>query len=330
MKKRNKFLLASAILIAAVLIYFIFIGSRDIALERAASSQVGGTSGPNNGATISQSKQAFGHAGADTRAASTERSALTLTQMAGEQHLASLLNEVRRNPNVMAQEFAVFAPARLCLELKVMKSNGIQPLLDVKRDLLATVSLTLKPESETATREIAQRCNDYGNDGLLVDKLRAELLKAGAPVSAAIAQIPLLDPQAQEAELVNVRAPFAAVFAGDDVPVKLQMLGGRVASWGQRWVTSAVPDAYKPDALLLAVIALDIATCRAGATCDGTSIARARLCARYGECAATDVEASYRRLHTLYQVPFEMTEKVVQRYEEAIRTKNPLLVLGNT
>jgi hypothetical protein len=229
------------------------------------------------------------------------------------------------------QEYAVFAPARLCSELKMVPIDGFQPLVEAKRDLLATVTLAIKPQAEIVVAQVAQRCSDYGRDGLLRDQLAAELWKAGAPVSVAKAAIPVLDDAAaQEAALANVRAPFAVIFAGDDLPIKLQLLKGTVSFWGQRWVASVVPEMYRADALVLSGIAMDIAACRTGATCDSTSIARAALCVRYGECTAPDVEASYRRLHTLYQVPFEMTEKLVQRYETAIRTKNSQLVLSST
>ena len=258
-------------------------------------------------------------------------SALTLKQMAGEPHLATLLNEVRRSSDVMVQEYAVFAPGRLCSELKMASIDGFEPLVEAKRDLLAEVKLTLKPQAESAVAQVAQRCSDFGRDGFLREQLATELWKAGAPVSAAKVAIPVVtDPADQEALLAKVRAPLATVFAGDDLPIKLQLLKGTVSFWGQRWVANAVPEMYRADALVLSGIAMEIAACRAGATCDSTSIARAALCVRYGECMAPDVESSYRRLHLLYQVPFEMTEKLVRRYETAIHTKNSQLVLGDT
>jgi hypothetical protein len=325
--------------LVGVIVLVVFLGytglSRDRTMqaESAAASQ---TSAPKNKVDRSVSTSASPTELSSPRAGGVASlpdagSAITLKQMAGEPHLASLLNEVRRSSDVMVQEFAVFAPSRLCSELRMATTDGFQPLVEAKRELLATVTLALKPQADIAVAQVAQRCSDYRRDGLLRDQLAAELWKAGAPVSVAAAAIPVVtDPADQEVRLAKVRAPFAAVFAGDDLPIKLQLLKGTVSFWGQRWVANVVPEMYRADALFLSGIAMDIAACRAGATCDSTSIARASLCVRYGECTAPDVEASYRRLHTLYQVPFEMTEKLVQRYETAIRTKNSQLVLSST
>jgi hypothetical protein len=266
----------------------------------------------------------------DTFANSGSAPEIAIAQMAKEQNLALLLNDVRRSSDSLVQEYAVFAPTQLCLQSAILATNGFLPLLEVKRTLMPAAMLQLTKQKDAAILGIAQRCRDYRRDGLLRDSLAKELSDANAPISLATRTISLTAVEKQSADLGVIRGSFDEIFRGENLAIKIQLLRGLIAWWGQRWVEQSVPEIYRPDALLLAGIAVDIAACREGAPCDGDSIARASVCARFGECDSPNVEAAYRRLHVLYEVPFDMTDTLARRYEIAIRNKKADMILAGS
>lgn len=252
----------------------------------------------------------------------TSSNLAVVANMAREQDLSKLLNDVRRTDNLFTQEYAVFAPSELCLTIRVVPQAGLLALIDSKAALLPIVEKQLLPTTLEPRKQIQARCAPYSRDGHLRDALAKELIGRG-PVSR-IQGLPWADDDGNvsDTNIQVAKLALETVLTDINAPTLLQLTKTSVARWSQQWIVTSLPPEYRADAFLLSVIAIEIAACRGGAPCDGGSIARDALCAKYGECTELDVESSYRRLHSLYQVPFTMTENLVTRYQQALAAKN--------
>ncbi len=249
-----------------------------------------------------------------------------LANLAHEQDLSKLLNDVRRTDSLFTQEYAVFAPSELCLSIRVVPKAGLVALIDSKAALLPIVEKQLLPTTTEPRKQIHARCAPYSRDGHLRDALAKELIGRG-PVMR-IQGLPWADGDGKvsDTNIQVAKSALETVLTDTNAPTLLQLTRTSVARWSQRWVVASLPLEYREDAFLLSVIAIEIAACRSGAPCDRGSITRDALCAKYGECTESDVESSYRRLHSLYQVPFAMTENLVARYDQMLATRDAAVI----
>ena len=256
----------------------------------------------------------------------TNNSAAILSIVAHENDLSKLLDYVRRTDSLFIQEYAVFAPSELCLAIRVAPQGGLRALIDSKAALLPIVEKQLLPTTLEPRRHIQTRCAPYSRDGHLRDALAKELIGRGLVSRAQALRWADEGGQVSETTVKAAKLALETILADPNAAILWQLSKSSIARWSQEWVIANLPLEYRSDAYPLSIIASEIAACRSGAPCDGGSIARDAVCAKYGECVEPDVESSYQRLHALYQVPFGITESLVVRYQRAISSKNANLV----
>jgi hypothetical protein len=232
------------------------------------------------------------------------------------QNMMELLQQAPRADNVATRSFAVYMPSALCTSLLNARNIGIS-------SLEADIPAKRIPPDQQGLDRVAKRCSEYS--GLGVDKLRGpvltELKTENAPLTAFFA--------ASNGAPEKARAQLARVLEDQDATA-LQPLGMVWPLLNTERLAATLPDDLKPYAQGISTAAFDIALCRAGAYCGTDSIALDMVCAKFGECNATDVENAYRRLHSTTGISFAETSRMADWIRNAIQRRDIDALWPNT
>lgn len=232
------------------------------------------------------------------------------------QNMMELLQQAPRADNVATRSFAVYMPSALCMSLMSARNLGTS-------SLEADIPAKRIPPNERGLERIAKRCSEYS--GLGVDKLRGPVLAGlkseNAPLTAFV--------DASSATPEKARIHLARVLENQDATA-LQPLGMIWPLFNTDRLAATLSDDLKPYAQGISTAAFDIALCRAGAYCGTDSIALDMVCAKFGECDATDVESAYRRLHSSAGISFTQTSRMADWIRDAIQRRDTNELWPNT
>jgi hypothetical protein len=250
--------------------------------------------------------------------------ALSVDKLSQSKSMLDLLQAVHQTKDVTLQDYALNAARELCFNTLMQRTIGFHALVDSKADKLTSVLAILQPNLETNYADTFDKCKAFSSDKS-IEKWHSELSELNPPIALVRARKAFSDNTDEKNKVDAIKI----ILDGNEAAAKIYFLRSNIATrLVPKFATNLPGSMSEDDAYLLARVAIEIGACRAGAPCGFNTIARSKLCMWYGECGAYDVETAYRRLHQLYEVPFEYVDRLASQIEYAIKTKNAALLLG--
>jgi hypothetical protein len=257
---------------------------------------------------------------------STEIATISPRTLSTYDDMRALLHDARRTTNIEAQEFAVHAPANLCLALLLSRNAGVMPLVEARRDRVAMSPAQLKQKSSPMFERTGAGCLGFQQETQLRDDLVRELARLGAPV-ASVDKVRFGEgfPDA-ESRLRALPAAIDRVLQNEDPASGAYLTRLSLSHLVTQSLAGDLPDWLKDETTNLALIGVDIGLCRAGLACGQNTIPLSHVCVWFGECSSVNVEAAYRSLHAMYDVPFDYVNRVAERVEAAVKARQSSLL----
>jgi hypothetical protein len=246
-----------------------------------------------------------------------------LRSLAVSRDMVELLHAARKTSNIDAQEFAVDAPTLLCFSLVLTRNAGFTPLVESRRPLLPSVMKVLQPTTSLAFADTAASCGNYSQEGKLRDDLATEFMAKDTPVASAKRAFGSTSDSSQEVKTSSQLTALQRVLDSESGGAPgIFLLKAPLASAIKSSLFSTLPEELREDAVQIAMSGIELGVCRSNFPCGPGSVARASICAKYGECSSADVETAIKNLHVLYGVPFEHTSHVAGKVAQAIQAKD--------
>lgn len=247
--------------------------------------------------------------------------------------LAEAIRIVGRTSNVVAQEYALSAPRRLCGTLKIFKNaEGYHgDIVNFDAGTLTTRKVdvdALVRASRPAIARIEQRCQGIGDQGLFLEGMAKAAILADMPMASLQGTLPSVVDRNMP-DLTKARQALDRLLSMPSGVDLFPLAATQLVLANPALLMSEMPpaDNSSVQASRLGVAALEIAACRAGAACGEGSLARDRLCVAYFDCNGGDVEAAYRRLAARYGIPFDGVERAVERLHQAIVNRDVKILI---
>ena len=238
--------------------------------------------------------------------------------------LADTIRIVGKTSNIVAHEYALNAPRRVCGTLKIFKNaegyHGDIVNFDAGARTTTKVDVDfLVQASRPAIARIEQRCQGVGDQGLFLEDMAKAAILGDMPLASLLGSLPsVLDRNMPDvAKARHALDRLLSMLGGIDL---LPLAATQLVLANPASLMSDMPPADNASlqASRLGVAALEIALCRAGAACGEGSLARDRLCVAYFDCDGGDVETAYLRLAARYGIPFDGVERAATRLYQAI------------
>ena len=243
---------------------------------------------------------------------------------------------VRKTDDATLQEYAIRSTALVCKGYKasVLIRKQFAAFGSSKLERTQRVLKQLMEESVTGTVLLRERCADYEGSDDLQRQLGEEAERNQLPLAKTSTSIGELSRGQIPADIAlgQARANLAQVLTGSQPAAKIFSLAtslgsiepGRQGKFAQYFPSSPIEDW----SLGPVFAAYQIAACRTNSLGCGTgTMERDMVCARYGECQALDVESSYRRLFELYGIPFTDTDRLANKFQQAITSGDAATLL---
>lgn len=253
--------------------------------------------------------------------------AASIQSLAEADNMVRLLQTARDSSSVEVREFAVNAPSMLCLTLTIARNAGFSPLVEARRARLDSALKVLQPNESASFKTAGAMCREYSQEGHVRDYLANELATANAPGAFAKRQLGATFSTEEERLSEQVKA-VDRVMQSENVPAAIYLLKSSLASKVKLRLRPTLPDWLREDDVVVALIGIELGVCRAGLSCGQGSIARASVCAKYGECSSPDVESAYRSLHLLYDLSFDYADRVATLVKGSIDTKSSATLIA--
>jgi hypothetical protein len=249
---------------------------------------------------------------------------LSVEQLSQSRSMLELLDRVRQSNDIQLQEYALNASRELCFNASLHLTTGYLPLIDSLANKLQSVLAVLQPSQQSNYNETIAKCKEF-NSNKAIEAWHKEVMQTQAPIS--ISKKTFINNAGDKAKSEAIKN----ILESDTSAAKIYFLRSDLTPRLVPLLSKVLPASmHGDDATLLTRIGIEVGACRAGAPCGFNTVARSKLCMWYGECGAYDVETAYRRLHQLYEVPFDYVDRLATHVEYAIKTKNASLLLGAT
>jgi hypothetical protein len=243
-----------------------------------------------------------------------------------------LVEFMRRTNDVVLQEYSIRSVGTMCKTLAFTTGRG-QPHHAFGMANPARTEQVLKrlmDESRVGAASLRERCSDFTSVEELQSQLNEEAERTGLPLAKTGLSIGELGrPQGYTKTAINeARSNLDKLLSGSHPVAMMFALSPSFMSQNRLLAQDFSGTDVNDWQFGPAYASYQIAACRTGTIdCGVGTVERDTVCARYGECQALDVESSYRRLFELYGIPFADTDRLANKFQQAIINRDAATLL---